>query len=112
MKKLLKRLHDRRGETLVETMVAILIFTLSSIMLFSMATSATRLNQTVKDAKAVYEEQLLVVEAQDPATAQTGSGITATVAWGEQSHTSQVELFRSGEEETDFYTYALPREAS
>ena len=64
MKKVMKRLKSKRGETLIETMAAILIFTLSSVMLFSMLTSASGINSTVKDAQAVNQADIQVIEQQ------------------------------------------------
>ena len=64
MKKALKRLKSKRGETLIETMAAILIFTLSSVMLYSMLTSASGINSTVQDAQAVNQADIQVIEQQ------------------------------------------------
>ena len=64
MKKAMKRLRSKHGETLVETMAAILVFTLSSVMLFSMLTSASNINATVQEAQADNEADIQVIEQQ------------------------------------------------
>lgn len=60
MKKLLK---NSRGETLVETLFAILIFTLASIALYSMITSAAAIDGQVRERDLKIQEQLAKIEA-------------------------------------------------
>lgn len=47
MKKLMKKLRMSRGETLVESMCAILIFTLASVLFLNMISGASKINRTV-----------------------------------------------------------------
>lgn len=60
---------DKRGESLVETLVAILIFTLSSIALYSTVTSAARVNAETREMDEAIQEQMVIVEnaSADPA---------------------------------------------
>lgn len=62
MDKLLKRIKNKHGETLLESIVSILIFTFASIIMFTMITSATRINQTAKENDRAHYEQLVVAE--------------------------------------------------
>lgn len=63
----MKKLMNNKGETLIESMVAILIFTLSSIMLYTMLTTSVDLNKKAKEADAVYADQMIYAEqAEDP----------------------------------------------
>ena len=62
MKKLKRRLAAKRGETLVETLAAILIFTLSSVILLTMTATAMRVNTENKEVAARNEEQMLYAE--------------------------------------------------
>ena len=65
MKKLRNKLSSRRGETLVETLAAILIVTFASIILLSMIAAATKLNITAKQHDRAMAAELNVAEAQD-----------------------------------------------
>ena len=58
-----KILNNRRGETLVETLFAILIFTLASIALYSMITSAAAIDGQVRERDLEIQEQLARIEA-------------------------------------------------
>lgn len=74
MKKLISRLRNARGETLVEALVSILIFTLSSILLFSMLVSASNINRAARAADEDRQSQL------DYAEAETSTDTPATVS--------------------------------
>ena len=69
MKILLTRLKETRGETLIESMIAILIFTFASILFLTLVTSAANINTTVKEADASFQTQQLAVEKNETATA-------------------------------------------
>ena len=62
MKRILNRLRSKRGETLVEVMASILIFTLSSILLYSMITTANRINAEVRDTEQAQQENLMFAQ--------------------------------------------------
>ena len=46
----MKKLCNRRGETLLETLVATLIFTFGSIIMLTMISSAAKINDAAKRA--------------------------------------------------------------
>lgn len=62
MKKLFKKLRSKAGESLVETLCAILIFTLASVAMYSMVMAAGKINAEAKKADAEFQEKLTVVE--------------------------------------------------
>lgn len=62
MKTAMKKLKNRKGETLIESMIAILVFTLSSVMLYTMATAASDINLTAKKADKDFQAQVVGVE--------------------------------------------------
>lgn len=62
MKTILTRLKNTRGETLIESMVAILIFTFASILFLTLVTSAANINTTVKEADESFQAQQEAVE--------------------------------------------------
>ena len=49
MKHVMKRLKSKAGETLVESMAAILIFTFASIIMLSMVSYAADINTAAKE---------------------------------------------------------------
>lgn len=67
MKRIMRRLKCRTGETLVESLVAILVFTFASIILLSMVSTSANINNTAKDTDAEIRSQLMGAET-DPST--------------------------------------------
>ena len=63
MKKAIKKLRSKSGETLIESIAAILVFTLSSILFFSMVNAAANINITTKEADRAYYTQQVLAEA-------------------------------------------------
>lgn len=53
---------NKKGETLVEVLAAILIFTLSSIILYSMITSATKVNMKMQQKDETVQTQTKLAE--------------------------------------------------
>ena len=72
MKKVLKKLRSKSGETLVESIAAILIFTLASILFFSMVNASANINTETKKADREYYAQQVTAEAGTGAT-QSGT---------------------------------------
>lgn len=62
MNKILNKLRSKTGESLIESLAAILIFTMASIAMFSMVTSAARINETAKQIDRKYQEQMAHAE--------------------------------------------------
>lgn len=73
MKKTMKRFLNSRGETLVESLCSILIFTLASILFLSMVTSANRINMTTREADSAFKAQQNAVESGSGSTTNNGS---------------------------------------
>lgn len=82
MKTIFCKLKSRKGESLVESLAAILIFTLASIAMYSMVTTAADINMTVKDIEKGYNQQMLIAEQGEGTPSASGS-ITMTM----DSHT-------------------------
>lgn len=66
MKKLLKRLKSTRGESLIESMAAILIFTFASILFLSLVNAAADVNLSVQEADDDFQTQQRTVESTPP----------------------------------------------
>lgn len=82
MNKLIKRLKSKAGETLVESMAAILIFTFASIIMLSMVSSAADINTAAKKADQEFYDQMVVVEKAE------GSGTAVNITFSIKNSTS------------------------
>ena len=67
MKQVWKKLKSKAGETLVETMAAILIFTFGSIIMLNMISSAVQINKMAEDADQQYLKDMKAVEKAESA---------------------------------------------
>lgn len=97
MKGVLSKLRSKRGETLIESLAAILVFTLSSIIFLTMVSSASHINQTVKAEYAAFQTQ-----QQDIENESYGLPETLTVKCGEAEQKFSVNKVVT-EELTAFY---------
>lgn len=104
MKALFRKLKSKAGESLVETLAAILIFTMASVVMYSMVTTAADINSTVKEKDKQNQVQMVAVEKGDPA-AKTGEG-TVTFYLGSHKHKiaeTSVDIF--GGENESLYSF-------
>jgi len=62
MNMIIMRLRGKKGESLIESMAAILIFTFASIIMLTMVTASANINAEAKKAESKYQEQLLIAE--------------------------------------------------
>ena len=79
MHRLFKKLRSQKGESLIESLVSILIFTCASIALYSMVTSAADINRIARDADETSQAQMLIAE-QGEGESKTG---TVTISLGD-----------------------------
>lgn len=62
-------IREKRGETLLESLVSILIFTFASVLLLTMLAAGARINRTAREADRAYDLQMLTAEmAEGPGT--------------------------------------------
>lgn len=87
MNKILTRLKSKKGETLVESMAGILIFTFGSIIMLSMITSAADINTAAKKADEEFFSQMVQVEL-----AQGGATGTVSIATPAGTDTAAVVI--------------------
>ena len=71
MRTLTRKLHDARGETLIEVLAAVLICSLAVLLLLSYAAAATRIDKSTQDNDAAYYAALNAAEAHTGVTAET-----------------------------------------
>lgn len=58
----MKKLTGKRGETMVETLAAVLIVAVAAAMLATMVASAVRITSRAKEADAAFYQELSAVE--------------------------------------------------
>ena len=73
MNKIFKKLRSRAGESLVESLAAILVVTMASIVMYSMVTAAADINMAAKRNDQAVQEQMAVAERGN------GTGATGTI---------------------------------
>ena len=104
--KIFCRLRSAAGETLVEMMAAILIFTLSSILFLSMASAAARINTQARAADSAYQDQQRIAETGLSASGSVVSDGTVDVSSSSTKLSSQgVKIVQQSGEEGALYAY-------
>ncbi len=104
MEHLIKKLKSKAGESLVESMAAILIFTLTSIALLSMISASADINRTAKVADEQFQQQMVVVEkAEAQGDNSTPGRVTFTV---NDKQIAQDEVYICREKDNDSALYA------
>ncbi|MDO5111469.1 MAG: hypothetical protein Q4E65_04090 [Clostridia bacterium] len=100
MKPILYKLYARRGETLVETLVAILLLTLSAAMLAVMVSTAIRIHRETALASALLYREISIAEE----GSKTGS-VPVTVQIEDESVRIDADYTGAAGE---LYSYARP----
>lgn len=96
-----KILCNKKGETLVEVMAAILIFTLSSIILYSMITSATKVNIEAQAFDKALYDQMLVTEQGKTSGIKGTARINFIKSGSKQEIDSvQVDIFKTDDQDS------------
>ena len=70
LSKLTRRVRSRRGESLIETLAAILILTMASIVLYSMITTSADINMKADAMAKTNQTNLVAVEQANGAHTQ------------------------------------------
>lgn len=106
MKAVFKKLKSKAGESLVETLAAILIFTMASIVMYTMVSTAADINTTVKEKDKVNQEHMLAIEKGEP-DAKSGSGTVyiyvGEEAAGQEKASIKVDIY--GGHDDSLYAY-------
>ncbi|MEG1396633.1 MAG: hypothetical protein RSC82_06620 [Oscillospiraceae bacterium] len=92
MKNLLKKLRQSRGETLIETLVAVLVMTCASVLLATMLLAASNLNGKALEQDQIFNEQLTVAETQ-----QKPQGGTVSVQAENESKSIPIDVIFYGD---------------
>lgn len=104
----MKKTRFNRGETLIESLAAILVFTLSSIALFTMLSTANKLNGKAKDTDALYRDEIAKVERAD--TGHTDGTVKVTLKSEKGDlviDTVQVDVYSGSSRKDALHSYFL-----
>ncbi len=105
MRKLIAKLKSKKGESLVESMAAILIFTMASLVLYSMVTTAGDINGKAKEKDRANQIQMVGIEKGDPAVQNGAAIVTMTLeSTGQEIAEVDVDIY-GGKNEGDLYAY-------
>ena len=102
MKNILRKLKSKAGESLIESMAAILIFTMASIVMYSMVTTAADINRTAKEMDETNQQHLIAVEKGLPGAKNGSADITFSLNGTEIAETN-VDIY--GGQDGSLYTY-------
>ena len=102
MKNLFHKLRSKAGESLIESLAAILIFTMASIVMYSMVTTAADINRTAKIMDETNQQHMIAVEKGLP-EAQNGSATITFSLDGTQIAQTRVDIY--GGEGDSLFTY-------
>lgn len=84
----MKKIRNSKGETLIETLVAIIILTVSAMLLAEVSASSIRINKQTGKIDTKYRDQLAVVENRE--NPEPGE---VTITNGGTTYTYQVEYY-------------------
>lgn len=89
MKQIVKRLRRSRGESLIESMAAILIVTLASVAFLTMVNTSARINNQTDAAEAEYTQEVEAAENSNNAAVHPGYQLKISFA---ESGTSVMDI--------------------
>lgn len=101
-----RKLKNRRGESLVEALVAILAFTLSSLLMYSMVTTAADINRTARKEDEAFQKQVKIVEEAQgvPTYDKVSVSLTESPGYNNSKSMGEVEVaVYKGEDLTAYY---------
>ena len=102
MKNLFRKLKSKAGESLIESLAAILIFTMASLVMYTMVTTAADLNRTAKEMDEANQQHLIAVEKGLPG-AQNGSADITFSLNGTKIAETKVDIY--GGDDGSLFTY-------
>ena len=92
MNRLFKKLKSKAGESLIETLAAILIFAMASIVMYTMVTTAADINRTAKEMDKQNQSHLIAVET-GAESAKTGTGTVTFKIGSEKIAETNVNIY-------------------
>ena len=104
MKSIFHKLRSKAGESLVESLAAILIFTMASIVMFSLVSAAGDINRTAKQMDAENQAHMVAVEKGEP-EATNGTAVITFTMGSKEIAKETVDIY--GGTDGSLYTYFL-----
>ena len=105
---MIKKLRQKKGETLVDTMVSLLIAVLSVVMLSTAVLTTTKINQQTREMDERFNAQLLEAEGLDNSVKKKNVQISIRFSSLDDSavyENSTAEVLLYGNPESDFLSY-------
>lgn len=94
---LVLRLSGKKGESIVETLVAILIAALSCTILMTAVTAAVSINKNASEAQTAFEKELLEAEQQEGTReAQASIGVVVNENGSSTSESVSINVLVTG----------------
>lgn len=112
MKCFVKRLLNSRGESLVESMCAILIVTLASVAFLTMVNASAKINRQTTEAETEYRLELEAAEERSNAAANPDYSVVVTFSDSTAGYSEECTIENVGiaakEADALFAFYRLP----
>lgn len=106
MTECLKKLKSKAGESLIESLCAILIFTMASVVLFSLVSVSGDINRKAKAKDAENQAHLVAVEKGESDTRNGSATVTFTLEKGAQNvKIAEVDVDIYGGQNGSLHTY-------
>ena len=109
MKAIAKKLRSKAGESLVESLAAVLIFTLASIGLFSMIQASNNINRTAREKDAFVQQQMIETEKADTALDTGTAAFTIKKQDGTTAATENIDVEIFGNTADGLFSYFKKR---
>lgn len=104
MKSFFKKLKSKAGESLIETLAAILVFTMASIVMFTLVNTAGELNATAKEMDKQNQLHMIAVEKGE-SSALNGSAIVTFKLGEDPIAWANVDIY--GGKDDSLFTYFI-----
>lgn len=109
MKAMFKKLKRKAGESLIESLAAILIFTMASIVMYTMVTAAADINTTAKEMDQQNQIHMIDVEKGNASARNGEATIIFSMNGGSKTiATADVDIY--GGKDGSLFTYFLKTE--
>lgn len=105
MQGFLKKLNSKKGETLIESLIAILIFTCASLVMYAMVSSAGNINEKAKEMDSAYQDQLLIAERGEGAGTPGQVSVTLDMGDNGQQPLVTIDVDIYGGTDDSLYAY-------
>lgn len=100
-----QKLRSRKGESLIESLIAILIFTCASLVMYAMVTTAGNINSEAREADQTYQEQMLIAERGEGTSTPGNVSVKLNSADGTAVEIASIDVDIYGDSANGLYAY-------